>query len=363
MQEQKKFNAKNLLLIIAAVVIILVIVFSGRSVIEKIIPGKDFKKGGGKLPLSGDVNSGNVSPISGIPCENYNKRSIAVMVASDTINRPLSGLSQADLIVEMPVLMNDVTRLMAVYVCGEPEEVGSVRSARHDYLWFSLSLDSILAHWGGSYHVLNLLKLDQNINKIADNIDALQNPFNAYWRKDNLPAPYNGFTSIKKLRFASEKLKFRQTNKFEGYPHGDEIPLVKRPESGVLSVGYPGSMAVRYDYDKNTNSYLRVWGGTPDTDFNNGKRIAAKNVVIMRADERLAKPGEQYNDVDVEGEGNAEVYQNGGVIKGTWKKDIINKQSKLYFYNSQGEEVKYVPGQIWIEVVPPDRRVTWAAIP
>ncbi len=365
--EQNKFmkflkERKILIIIFAAIIILLIIIFADRSLVEKVIPEtiRRLGKGGGELPLSGNmIEFGDTSPISGIKCKNSDKRPVAVMVASDQITRPLSGLSEADLVIEMPVLVNDVTRLMAVYVCGEPKEIGSIRSARHDYIWLALGFDAIFAHWGGSYHALNFLRLDPNVNAITDNIDALQNPYNAYWRKSNLPAPYNGFTSMSRLREAAKKLGYREESRFEGYPHGDEVPLENRPNGGRLVIGYPGSMRVEYEYDKNTNSYLRIWGGIPDTDFNNGKRITAKNIVVMRADQRLKKPGEAYNEVDVEGEGVAEIYQNGGVIKGTWKKDIIHKQSKLYFYDQDGAEIKFVPGQIWIEVIEPYKDVVW----
>lgn len=351
---------KNLLIILAGIIIILLIILGNLAFNKGGFKGgsKSTQKGG-NLPLSGNLNPEDVSPISGISCENAKKRPMAVMVASDPITRPLSGMSEADLVVEMPVLTSDVTRLMAVYICGAPEEIGSVRSARHDYLWLDLGMDAILAHWGGSYHVLNLLNLDPVVSKIADDIDALTDPYGTFWRKSNLPAPYNGFTGMSKLRETAEKLKFRTTDKFEGYPHGDEIALNSRPSGGTLLVGYPGTMEVKYQYDKNTNSYLRIWGGKEDTDFNNGKRIAAKNVVVMFANQRLMKPGEQYNDVDVEGEGQVKVYENGGVVEGTWKKDIINKQSKLYFYNNKGEEIKFVPGQIWLEIIEPFREVNW----
>ncbi len=336
--------------------------FFGWQGITKLFSALFFAKGeeASGFPLNPEAEKkpkaeGEVSPISGLSCENAKIRPVAVMVASDPINRPLSGLSEADLIVEMPVLVNNVTRLMAVFTCGNPKEIGSVRSARHDYLFLAMGLDAVLSHWGGSYHALNRLRIEH----LMDNIDALTNPANAYYRKSNLPAPYNGFTSMERLRNAIRVLKYREETKFSGYPHEDDIPKDQRPQGGVLTIGYPGSMAVRYDYDPQTNSYLRTWGGVEDRDFNNGQRIAAKNVIVMRAEQRLAKPGEPYNDVDVEGEGVAEVYKNGTKIMGKWSKSTIHKQDKLYFYDENGEEIPLVRGQIWLEIIEPSKSVTW----
>ncbi len=50
---------------------------------------------------SGPANQGDVSPITGIACPNWNKRTFAVMQPADVAARPLAGLSQADMVFEM----------------------------------------------------------------------------------------------------------------------------------------------------------------------------------------------------------------------------------------------------------------------
>ena len=57
------------------------------------------------------VNPADVSYLSGLPCENHNRRAVAVMLASDTSTRPLSGLSEADMVFEMPVITTFLARL------------------------------------------------------------------------------------------------------------------------------------------------------------------------------------------------------------------------------------------------------------
>src|SRR3989344_6469508 len=63
-----------------------------------------------------------------------NARPFAVMLSSDKEARPLSGISQADIVFEMPVLDIGFTRIMAVYKCAYPKEVGSIRSSRMDFV-------------------------------------------------------------------------------------------------------------------------------------------------------------------------------------------------------------------------------------
>lgn len=294
------------------------------------------------------------SSISGLACADAERRPFAVMLAEDAAARPLSGLSDADMVFEMPVVDGGVNRLMAVFVCGNPKEIGSARSARHDFISLARGLGAIFAHWGGSHFALDKLNTG-----IMDNIDALPNPFDAFWRKSGKPAPHNGFTSIARLTKAAQKLGYSLKNEFSGYPHLSDEEAVRQGGKIVktLTIGYPGDSAVKYRYDPASNSYLRWRAGRKEVDANNGRQAAAKNVVIMRAVSRELEG--QYNDVDVEGSGKAVVYRNGEEIFGTWKKDAADQNSKLYFYDSVGQEVKFALGAIWVEVADPGLLTSW----
>src|SRR3990167_11243831 len=52
-----------------------------------------------------------VARLSGVRCANSDHRPLAVMVSSDPEARPLSGISQADMVFEMPVTPSGVTRM------------------------------------------------------------------------------------------------------------------------------------------------------------------------------------------------------------------------------------------------------------
>lgn len=309
------------------------------------------------------LNTDKVSYITGLPCDNYNRRAIAVMEAADVSVRPLSGLSEADMVVEMPAITASITRLMGIYVCNSPKEIGSIRSTRHDYITIAKGLDAMLAHWGGSHFALDMLK---NKNTVPD-LDAMNNPGGAFFRKDGIPAPDNGFASYDGLRKAAEQLGYRLENHFEGYPHQVESDPSSRPSGGTLRVGFAGVYGVNYTYDPKTNTYLRTWGGKEDTDRSNGQRLAPKNVVVIFAASRQIEG--QYNDVDVEGDGEMHAYMDGREITGKWMKEkkncVINNDlvcmtdSKMKFLKDDGTELKFVPGQIWLEVLEPGQTLKW----
>ncbi len=286
------------------------------------------------------------NPITSLACQRASQRPFAVMMASDEIARPLSGISSADLVFEMPVVSGGITRLMAFYNCELPGEIGSIRSARHDFIPLAQGFGAIFVHWGGSHFALDKLN-----KKIIDNIDALRNPYSAFYRQKGISSPHNGFSSGSRLINSSDKLGYDLKNNFEGYPHLETHNLELGTEKKVLKIGYPYPFNIKYEYNPETNSYKRWRGNKPEIDKINSKQVEVKNVVVMKARSRQIEG--QYNDVDIEGGGDLEVYQLGKIIKGKWKKDKADKKSKLYFLNEQGEEIKFVPGKIWVEIVEP----------
>lgn len=316
------------------------------------------------------ANSGNVSPISGISCDNWNRRTFAVMQPADVAARPLAGLSQADMVFEMSAVYGSITRLMGVYGCNTPEEVGSLRSARHDFVHIAKSLDSIYAHWGRAdieefKNVLN----GGIIDDLNCNDDAGKSAGKYCFRKQatgNMRGVDTGYAKFASLLQATKDFGYRMENKFLGYPHQAETSLDQRPNGGNLRVAYAKPYDVEYNYDKASNSYVRTWGGTVDTDRNNNQKIAPKNVVVMIADAAPIKVGEQYVNVqigdpwfDQTDTGVAYFYMNGQQYKGTWKKDRSKIDSKLLFTDETGQEVKFVPGQIWVDIIDPGQALRW----
>lgn len=316
------------------------------------------------------ANQGDVNPITGLACENWNRRNFAVMQPADVAARPLAGLSQSDMTFEMVAVYGSITRLMGVYGCNYPEEVGSLRSARHDFVHIAKSLDSIYVHWGRAdieqfKEVLN----NGIIDDMNCNNDAGKSAGQYCFRKEatgNMRGVDTGYAKFSELLSGAKNFGYRMENKFVGYPHQAEAALDQRPSGGNLRVAFAKPFDVEYDYDKTSNSYFRTWGGVADTDRNNQQRIAPKNVVVLIADAAPIKVGEQYANIqigdpwyDEQASGSAFYYMNGQQYKGTWKKDKTKVDSKLFFLDEQGQEIKFVPGQIWVDIIDPGQALRW----
>lgn len=201
-----------------------------------------------------------------------------------------------------------------------------------------------------------------------------------------------GYIKFAKILEAAKDFGYRMESKFPGYLHQEDKPLENRPQGGHLRIGFPGTMEAEYDYDRETNSYKRIWGGVPDTDRTTKERIAPKNIVVAIAENEqilsstdykgrgVQDPWEgleekklgagnisgRYNNLefgdpwfDTKDSGTAYYYMNGEQIRGTWKKDKSNAESKLTFFDEGGREVKFVPGQIWVEVMVPGQKFEW----
>ncbi|MDP3794456.1 MAG: DUF3048 domain-containing protein [bacterium] len=291
------------------------------------------------------------SPITGLPCDHADRRPIAVMLSGDPATRPLSGLSEADLIIEMPVTASQITRLMALYQCHEPKDIGSVRSARHDFLPLAASFGAIYAHWGGSHFALDQLKTN-----ILDNIDALPNPFGAFYRKRGI-APHNGFTDFARLWNAAINLKytlietprqyFAHINAEDGAARQGQSEGAGTPAS-TIQLPYNGrDFAVRWEYDTPSRRWRRFRGNAPEIDKHSRAQVTAAVVVVLKTTQKHLE--DQYIDVAVLGRGSATVYQLGSAVSGAWVKTDFD--DILRIIDVSGKDIALTPGNIWIEMV------------
>ena len=300
---------------------------------------EDSTQTGSVVSIDGQVaDRGSRHPLTGEVCEENTRRPYAIMLASDEIVRPLSGIGSADVVVEIPVIQGGITRLMAIFACDVPEEIGSIRSSRHDFIPIAASFDAIYGHWGGSSHALAQLK-----RGVIDNLDALPNPANTYERKGNRPAPHNGFTSLTGLDRGSKKLGYRMEYNGPTYSRTDSVS--KSDQASVLNVKYGYKSSVSYQYDPTTNTYARMRGGRPEKDALTDAQVTADNIAVLVTKTRHFEG--QYNDVDVTGSGVLHLTQNGEMIQGRWTKAETPSDSQLFFYDQDGKEIPLTVGNLW----------------
>ena len=77
--------------------------------------------------------------------------------------------------------------------------------------------------------------------------------------------------------------------------------------------------------------------------------MAPSVVIAMVVSERRAADN-YHEDIDVIGTGDVYVFQNGAVVRGTWKKD--STEAQIQFLDAEGKEIALAPGQTFITAVP-----------
>ncbi len=301
---------------------------------------------------------------SGMPCENYNRRPVAVTVSSDQQARPSWGLSQADIVFEVPstYYYGKHTKLLALFSCNAPSAVRSIRSGRIYSADLTMSMDGILAHWGfspeGNAHISNHANqgLLNNLNALylTTNAGFTRNWSGAYRQEDT------GTGNVAQMYTYAQGQGWDLKSDFEGYSFltEEEIDNYATRQGGRLSINFSSALdSVYYEYDASTNLYKRYWGGIIDSDGISGTQIQASNVIVMQTTiQSQADPHYVY--VTTTGSGQATIYHNGKKIAATWKRGA-KTDDKLFFYDSTGTEIRLVPGQTWVEVVEATNVVTW----
>lgn len=306
------------------------------------------------------------------------RRPMGVMIENSLDARPQSGLSSADIVYEM-VAEGGITRFLSMFYCQDADTVGPVRSAR---IYFIRLLQGygqypLYAHVGGA----NTPGPADALGEIRDlewgnynDLNQFAVPFPNFWRDyDRLPGvatEHTMYTDTTKLwKYAKDSRKLTNVDE-EGISWDEGFTPWKFQEDAkskgkVASISYgfwdqsTSTYGVSWSYDPESNVYMRVNGGKPHQDKNTGKQLAAKNVIVMLAEESPANDGYPGGHLlyDVTGSGDAYIFQNGQAVEGSWsKKDF---EDPLVFEDSKGNEIKMVRGQVWVSIIPTGNKVTF----
>jgi len=302
------------------------------------------------------------------------RRPLAVMIENHAEARPQSGLSSADVVYEA-VAEGGITRFMGVFYCGiaaQSVNLAPVRSARTYFLPWVLEYDALYNHVGGAgmcsdptvdERAKALCQIDQYNIKDMDqfgisfptcyrNPDRLDHPVATEHTMvcvtDKLLslAATRGWTNVDASGVSWDK-------NFVSWKFKDDAAAVDRGASFSATFtawkGY-SDYSVKWVYAPASNSYKRFNGGTAHTDFETKEQLTAKNIIILFADETGPVDEHLHLLYDNIGTGTGILYQDGKTIKVTWQK--ATRTSRTKFFDTNGKEVSFNRGQIWIEMLP-----------
>lgn len=309
------------------------------------------------------------------------RRPLAVMIENSEDSRPQSGLSRADIVYEA-IAEGWITRMMGVFFCNTPMEnivFAPVRSARTYYVDWVSEYDALYTHVGGAGRCSDdtvdirakaLCQIDRFGIKDLDQFgigfpDCYRNP-------DRLDHPVA--TEHTMVCFSDNLYKIAQKRDWtnvddKGIPWDKNFDAwafkedAKPEETGAVSTikiafakGYEKYDAL-WEYNKVSNVYKRSTGGKIHLDLETKEPLLAKNVVVQIS--KITGPVDDHGHIlyATIGTGKAIIFQDGKATVGTWSKK--SRIGRTLFFDSVGKEISFDRGQIWIEVVDSEEKVTY----
>ena len=295
-------------------------------------------------------------------------RPVAIMLNNLKKALPQCGISQADIIYEVPA-EGGITRMMAVFQSLDGVgALGSVRSARPYYVELAAGLDAIFIHAGGSDDAYSAIKKHSVFN-----IDGVNGPYGGTMfyrdaqRKKSAGFEHSLFTDedrIEKL-LAGSLSKMRQTHK-EGYSLPLSFVKDAAPANGQsannISVKYSYYKTGNFTYDSVSKTYLvsqlvdKQTG--PYVDGNNDRQVAVTNVLVLCTDVNLIK-GDTAGRLTVRttGEGKGLLFRDGTVESITWKR--TSDKHTLEFYSENGQRADLAVGTSYINILDESDKASW----
>lgn len=311
------------------------------------------------------------------------RRPLGVMIENHEESRPHSGLSKADVVYEA-IAEGGITRFLALFYCGNivsakegDYDLGPVRSARTYFLDLISEYGDypLYTHVGGAGKcddptvdprakaLCQIVKYGWTNKESWSDLNQFSLGYNICRREpDRLGRPvatehsmYCGSEALiaeaarRKLTNVNEKNVSWDKN-FQPWSFKDDSPSAETvsPQFGFWK-GY-GAYEVKWEYNRETNSYKRINGGQEQIDFSTKGLLTGRNIVIQFVKETGPVDEHKHLLYELTGSGKILVFQDGKVTEGKWAKK--SRADRTVFQDNKGKEIKFNRGPIWIEILP-----------
>ena len=278
-------------------------------------------------------------------------RPYAVMINTHNDALPQSGLQNAYIVYELMV-EGGITRMMALFKDVDVDKIGSVRSARTQYLGYVYEHDAIYVHAGGANDALNRIRTEGISDVDVDGQYGV--------RDGNLNRPWEHtlFTTTKLLNKGVSSRGIRTEVNVENLLNyqADSIDFSKFTdvkEAKNISIKYSDYRTSKYKYDENKKMYLRSMNNTSNVDLVTGKQYEVKNIIVygVKYTNYCDSGYCAYQKIDNIGSGEGYYISEGFAIPITWKKE--NEKAKtIYTVKETGKELVVNDGNTYIQIYP-----------
>ncbi|MCQ2546655.1 MAG: DUF3048 domain-containing protein [Clostridia bacterium] len=291
---------------------------------------------------------------------------------------PQSNISYADIIYEIPA-EGQITRLQAIFYSQFPDKVGPVRSVRYYFVDLAQEYKSYYVGYGwgrlargymngaGIPHI-NGMQDTALFTRVSDKAA----PNNAYIDWSNIEARdgYNDQQTIKAWKFRDDEWKAEVKEAkalIEEKGDSDDPEDIEAVEKAKAFVNHDKATSISVQgkdprnnrsacsYDEEKGVYTRTWFGDPYVDKETGEQLEFQNILVQKVYSEPLLDSNGMADhkgrlkLKLNGSGEAYLFTNGEVIKGTWSKKKAG--SRTIFKDESGKQFRFTKGKTWVYVV------------
>ena len=286
-----------------------------------------------------------------------NTRPYAVMINCHNGALPQAGLNNAYIVYELMV-EGGITRMMALFKDKDVDKIGSIRSARTQYLDYVYENDAIYIHAGGAEDATKRIA-NEGINDV--DVDG------AYGIRDtslNRAWEHKLFTTTNLIKKGATDKGYRLTTDTKSLLNytTDEIDPTTYQGSSIannVSIKYSDYRTSNYTYDSSSKTYLRSMNSTKNTDLVTGEQYKVKNILVYAVNySSYCDHGYcLYQKIDNVGTGEGLYITDGYSIPIIWEKSSKNAKT-IYKLKETGKELELNDGNTYIQIYPTSGSLT-----
>ena len=266
------------------------------------------------------------------------------------------GLNKAYIVYEIPT-EGATSRLLALYKDVDDTKVGTVRSARHNFVDFALESDAIFAAYGWSHYAEDDLKkhsIDYVQGIVGEGKFYRENP-------EHLASEHTVYGNTNKiLDYAYNKKKYKKDSDktiLLNYNVSD-VDLSKvegNKTANKVTIPY-GNIKTVFEYNNQTNEYTRIVNGKVATDYKTKEAFTTKNIIIQRLNYSMCDDN-YYWDLKTVGSGEGYFVTGGKYVPIKWEKSSRSAKTKYMYLD--GKEIEVSDGRTYIEVQVKSKKSTF----
>ncbi len=350
---KRKLNVKNLLIFIGIILIIIGIVL--------VIVLKPKNKKQNNKEKAKSVEKKEEVPKEKVDIIDINSKTRPFAVAIN--NTPVAvkvqtGLNKAYMVYEIPT-EGSTSRLLAFYKDTDDFTIGTIRSARHNFIDFALESDAIFVAYGYSHYAEDELK--------SGKIDYINGMIHSkpFWRDnpEGLASEHTAYTSINNIKdFAYDTKHYKKESDDAkntvllnyNVADVDLSNMENVMDANEVKVPY-GSVTTVFKYNPDSKMYTRVVNGTTTKDHKTNEEFTTKNIIVERITYNQASDGYYWN-LHTTGNGDGYYITNGKAVPIKWSKS--SREAKTKYTYEDGKEIEVSDGRTYIEVQVTNQRTT-----